>query len=87
VVIWQGEVWWADLPAPEGFGPGFRRPVVVVQGDAFNLSRIVTVVCVPLTSNLRWVKAPGNVLLLLLKKCWAGESAYPTHYLYAKISA
>jgi len=59
----QGEVWWADLPAPTGSGPGFRRPVVVVQGDAFNRSRIATVVCVPLTSNLRWAAAPGNVAL------------------------
>ena len=63
MVISQGEVWWADLPAPEGSGPGFRRPVVVVQGDAFNRSRIATVVCVPLTSNLRWAEAPGNVLV------------------------
>ena len=56
-------MWWADLPDPTGSGPGFRRPVVVVQGDAFNRSRIATVVCVPLTSNLRWADAPGNVLL------------------------
>jgi len=63
VVISQGEVWWADLPAPTGSGPGFRRPVVVVQGDALNRSRIATVVCVPLTSNLKWAGAPGNVLL------------------------
>jgi mRNA interferase MazF len=61
MVISQGEVWWADLPAP--VGPGFRRPVVVVQGEALNRSRISTVVCVPLTSNLRWADAPGNVLL------------------------
>ena len=64
MVIGQGEVWWADLPVPTGSGPGFRRPVVVVQGDALNRSRIATVVCVPLTSNLRWETAPGNVLLL-----------------------
>jgi len=63
VVISQGEVWWADLPAPAGSGPGFRRPVVVVQGDALNRSRIATVVCVPLTSNLKWANAPGNVRL------------------------
>ena len=63
MVISQGEVWWADVPAPTGSGPGFRRPVVVVQGDALNRSRIATVVCVPLTSNLRWEAAPGNVLL------------------------
>jgi mRNA interferase MazF len=63
MVIAQGEVWWAELPPPTGSGPGFRRPVVVVQGDAFNRSRVATVVCVPLTSNLRWADAPGNVLL------------------------
>jgi len=63
VVISQGEVWWADLPTPTGSAPGFRRPVVVVQGDALNRSRIATVVCVPLTSNVRWADAPGNVSL------------------------
>jgi mRNA interferase MazF len=59
----QGEVWWADLPHPAGSGPGFRRPVVIVQGEPLNRSRIATVVCVPLTSNLTWARAPGNVLL------------------------
>jgi mRNA interferase MazF len=63
VVIAQGEVWWADLGEPVGSEPGFRRPVVVVQGEAFNRSRISTVVCVALTSTLRWAEAPGNVLL------------------------
>ena len=61
MVISQGEIWWADLPPPAGSGPGFRRPVVVVQGDALNRSRIATVVCVPLTTNLNWAAAPGNV--------------------------
>ena len=63
MVIAQGEVWWADLPAPTGSGPGFKRPVIVVQGDAFNRSKIRTAVCVPLTSNLKWADAPGNALL------------------------
>lgn len=63
MVVGQGDVVWASLPDPTGSGPGFRRPVVVVQGDAFNQSRIGTVVVVPLTSNLRWASAPGNVLL------------------------
>ena len=63
MVISQGDVWWADLGEPVGSEPGFRRPVVVVQGDSFNRSRIATVVCIPLTSNLRLVEAPGNVLL------------------------
>ena len=62
-MIAQGEVWWADLGEPTGSQPEFRRPVVVVQGDAFNRSSLRTVVCVSLTSNLRWADAPGNVLL------------------------
>jgi len=63
MVISQGDIWWAELPPPTGSGPGFRRPVVVVQSDALNQSRIATVVCVPLTSNLKWASAPGNVEL------------------------
>ncbi len=63
MVIAQGDVCWADLPEPVGSGPGFRRPVQVVQGDSLNRSRLATVVCVPLTSNLEWADAPGNVLL------------------------
>lgn len=63
VDLLQGEIWWAGLPEPAGSGPGFRRPVVVVQGNPLNRSRIATAVCVPLTSNLTWASAPGNVLL------------------------
>jgi mRNA interferase MazF len=62
-VIAQGEVWWAGLGDPADSEPGYRRPVVVVQGDAFNASGLRTVVCVVLTSNPRWAEAPGNVLL------------------------
>jgi mRNA interferase MazF len=61
--VFQGEVWWADLGEPVGSAPGWRRPVLVVQCDAFNRSRIGTVVCVPLTSNMKWADAPGNVKL------------------------
>lgn len=63
VGVAQGEIWWADLPDPVGSGPGFRRPVVVVQGNHLNRSSIATVVCVPLTSNLAWADAPGNAFL------------------------
>lgn len=63
MVIAQGEIWWADLGEPAGSEPGFRRPVIVVQGDAFNASSLRTVVCVVLTSNVRWADAPGNVAL------------------------
>ena len=62
-MIARGEIWWADLGEPQGSEPGYRRPVVVVQCDSFNRSKISTVVCVALTSNLRWADAPGNVLL------------------------
>jgi mRNA interferase MazF len=63
VVVAQGDVWWADLGQPAGSEPGYRRPVVVVQSDSFNRSKIATVVCVPLTSNLSLAAAPGNVEL------------------------
>lgn len=63
MVISQGDVLWASLEDPVGSSPGFRRPVVVVQGDNFNASRIATTVVVPLTSNLRLAAAPGNVVL------------------------
>lgn len=62
-MIAQGEVWWADLADPAGSDPGLRRPVLVVQGDAFNRSSLRTVACVALTDNLRWADAPGNVRL------------------------
>jgi mRNA interferase MazF len=63
VVVSQGEIWWADLAEPVGSAPGYRRPVLIVQCDAFNQSRIATALCVPLTGNLKWANAPGNVLL------------------------
>ncbi len=63
MVVSQGEVWWADLAEPRGSEPGLRRPVIVIQGDALNRSRIGTVIGVMLTSNLRWADAPGNVLV------------------------
>lgn len=58
----RGDVWWAALPAPAGSGPGYRRPVLVVQADDFNRSRINTVVVAVLTSNVTLAQAPGNVL-------------------------
>ncbi len=63
MVISQGEIWWADLRQPVGSEPRYRRPVVVVQSGSFNRSRIATVICVPLTTNLRRGDSPGNVLL------------------------
>ncbi len=61
--IRRGEIWWADLPAPRRSEPGYRRPVLVVQADAFNHSRIPTVIVATITSNIELAEAPGNVLL------------------------
>lgn len=63
MVVERGQVWWADLGEPDGSEPGFRRPVLIISSDAFNRSRIRTVVAVVLTANLRLVDAPGNVLM------------------------
>ncbi len=63
MVIDRGEVRWADLHEPAGSEPGYRRPVLVVQADAFNRSRLQTTIAVVLTSNLRLIDAPGNVLV------------------------
>ena len=59
----RGDVWWANLPPPVGAGPGDRRPVVIVQDDQFNYSRINTVIVVVITSNLRLARAPANIFL------------------------
>jgi mRNA interferase MazF len=70
-VIRRGDLWWASLPAPEGSERGYRRPVLIVQCDELNESRIHTVVVLTITSNLRLASAPGNVL------CRRGEGGLP----------
>ncbi len=62
MVVRRGEVWWATLPEPVGSGPGYRRPVVIVQDNDFNDSPIGTVIIVAMTRNLALSAAPGNVL-------------------------
>ena len=61
--IQRGEIWWADLPAPRRSGPGYRRPVLVIQADSFNRSRIQTAIVAVITGNLELADAPGNVLV------------------------
>ena len=63
MVIGRGQIWWAGLSDPRGSEPGYRRPVVIVQADSFNISRIKTVLVAAITSNLRLAQAPGNVML------------------------
>ena len=63
MVVSRREVWWASLAEPRGSAPGFRRPILIVQADAFNRSRLRTVLGVILTSSVRLIDMPGNVLL------------------------
>jgi mRNA interferase MazF len=59
----RGEIWWASLRAAEGSGPGFRRPVLVIQSNEFNESKIATVIVIAITSNVKLADAPGNIFL------------------------
>ena len=63
MVIQRGDIWWAELQEPAGSGPGYKRPLVIIQSDDFNKSRINTVIAVVLTTNLKLADSPGNVLL------------------------
>jgi mRNA interferase MazF len=57
----RGEIWWALLTSPDGSGPGYRRPVLIVQANSFNESRISNILVAVITSNLALAQAPGNV--------------------------
>ena len=59
----RGEIWWADFGIPFGSEPGFRRPVLIIQDDSFNRSKISTIIVIPLTTNLALENAPGNVMI------------------------
>jgi mRNA interferase MazF len=63
MVIKRGEIWWADLPAPTGSSPGFRRPVLIVQSDSFNKTNLNTSIVALITTNLDLGEMKGNVLL------------------------
>jgi len=59
----RGELWWADLGIPFGSEPGYKRPVLIVQNDFLNKSKINTTIVVPLTTNMIFADAPGNILI------------------------
>jgi len=61
--IRQGDIFWVDLGEPNGSGPGYRHPYVIIQNDLFNSSKINTVICIALTTNTARAAIPGNVLL------------------------
>jgi len=71
----KGEIWWADLDEPRGSEPGYRRPVVIIQSDDFNKSKIATVIVAVITSNLRLAKAPGNIKLGASKGIGLGKES------------
>lgn len=64
MVAARGEIWWADLPDPVESGPGFRHPVLVLQNDEFNVSKIRTVIVALISSNMNIARAKGNVAIL-----------------------
>jgi len=74
MVIKRGEIWWAALPEPVGSGPGYKRPVLIIQSNEFNESKINTIIAVVITSNTRLAAAPGNVLLSSKKSKLPKES-------------
>ena len=74
MVIKRGDVWWAELPEPAGSGPGYKRPLLIIQSNEFNKSKINTVIAVVITSNLRLATAPGNILLPVKKAKLPKES-------------
>ena len=59
----RGEIWWADFGIPFGSEPGFNRPVLIVQADAINKSKINTIIVIPFSTNLLLENAPGNVFV------------------------
>ena len=79
----RGEIWRAEFGIPYGSEPGFTRPVLIVQDDGFNESRIKTIVVLPLTTNLRLLDAPGNVFLKKKESNLADDSVIIAAQLYA----
>ncbi len=63
MVIERGQIWWADLPEPRGSSPGYEHPIVIIQSDSFNQTKLNTVIGVVITSNLDLAEMPGNVLI------------------------
>ena len=58
----RGELWWVDYGIPYGSEPGFRRPVIILQNDFFNNSKINSTIVIPLSTNLVLADIPGNIL-------------------------
>ena len=59
----RGEIWMVDFGVPFGSEPGFKRPAIIVQSDAFNLTSMHTTIVIPLTTNMILADFPGNMIL------------------------
>jgi len=59
----RGDICWADLGEPRGSKPAKRRPVLVIQADAYNASKLSTTLVAVITSNTAFAAMPGNVFL------------------------
>jgi mRNA interferase MazF len=79
----RGEIWWAEFGTPYGSEIGYTRPVLIVQDDGFNESRIKTIVVLPLTTNLRLLDAPGNVFIQKKESKLINDSVIIVTQLYA----
>ncbi|GHV62678.1 mRNA interferase [Spirochaetia bacterium] len=79
----RGEIWWVQFGIPFGSEVGYKRPVLIVQDDSFNESKIRTIVVVPLTTNLRLAEAPGNVFLKKKESKLTDDSVIIVTQLYA----
>lgn len=86
-MVKRGDIWWADFGSPKGSGPGFTRPVVVIQSDPFNSSGIQTVIVAVLSSSLRLAEAPGNVALPAKKSGLSKDSVINVSQLFTLDSA
>ncbi|GHV33825.1 mRNA interferase [Spirochaetia bacterium] len=79
----RGEIWWVQFGIPFGSEAGYKRPVLIVQDDSFNESKIRTIVVVPLTTNLRLAEAPGNIFLKKKESKLVDDSVIIVTQLYA----
>jgi mRNA interferase MazF len=79
----RGDIWWADFGIPFGSEPGFRRPVIIIQSDPFNKSRLSTIVVVPLTTNMSLENAPGNVFIGKEESSLSKDSVIVVSQIYA----
>lgn len=81
-MVARGEIWWSDLPEPSRSEPGGRRPVLVIQADAFNRSTIATSIVAIFTTRLERAAAPGNVLVTARQSGLARDSVVNVSQLF-----